>query len=194
MDVNEVQGLPTELVHRFTSLLITDALSDDLRAELVFPIGEALGGRLWGIESESGQLPKGYIEELTERLAELVRVGVNESFLIRGVLQWIRCWLLALAPSEEVSNRRRARIVELLDDPEGLVRYRERLAESSPGVEVPSEEEVAETLRRTLAPVPPNVTALLAAWDRAVEEALPERMFDIWLDRYMWNTISRSGM
>lgn len=168
--MDQIEGLPGELLDRLIELLNGDALGEGGWYDVSFFASFFLGGKaLRNVIPDTGKAPvpgtigemerqrrelvsrERYFELIRERLGELVADGLEEAFLARSVRDTIRRQLESLADTGTGDRNRtemRARIERLADDPAEIAAFRALLAETDKSAETLSDDEVAARLRK----------------------------------------------
>jgi hypothetical protein len=169
--VDEIEGLPGELVDRLIDLMNSDALGERAWYDVtsyatVFIGGTALQtavpdtggtpapGTVGEHIRQSGELAsrEEYFELIRDRLRELVANGVEEAFLVRSLRDAVHQMLEHMA-DVGAGDRKRAELrdhfLRTADDPARIAAFRARLAESDASAETLSDDEVAAMLRQT---------------------------------------------
>jgi hypothetical protein len=214
--VDEIEGLPGELVGRLIELLDNDALGEDAWFNLGSWLQEFIGGSAAGSYPDRGEPPaagtlgevtsqlsefvsrRRWFELLQGRLSELVGSGLYEPFLVRSVRDELRRMLAHLADVGYADRERaetRKRLERTIADPAELAAYRATLAERHPADANLNDDEVRAQLSmllesKLLVPTSPEDAvdrwAGLDSWDKHVAAFLPDDVFDDWSRRSLF--------
>ena len=167
--MEQVQGLPGELVDRLIALLNCNDLGEGEWYNLSFFLVFFVGGRKFaGVLADTGIDPKPgtvgeeithsstvvsrerYFELIRDRLMELVASGIDESFLVQSLRDALRRELASFTDVSHGDRNRaemRADIQQSAEDPEAIARFRDHLAAFDPSAATLSDEELAARLR-----------------------------------------------
>jgi hypothetical protein len=211
--MNDVKGLPGELLDRLIELLNSDALGDGHWSTVSFYASYFLGGRaLLDAVPDTGPPVSGsvgearrqqhevvnrmrYFELLKERIDNLVTDGLEEAFLVRSVRDAVRQELEHVADvgaGDRSREEMRTRIEEQAEDPAGIEAFRRGLTKYDPSAESLTDEEIAARLRNMaknpiLGPISADEAtqnwALLTHWDQQAAGLLPDTAFSQWRRR-----------
>lgn len=211
--MDEIEGLPGELIDRLIEVLNNDALGDRSWYDVGIRAHSFVGGSAARTFPDTGEEPapgtvgelvrRGrqlvsrdeWFEHLQGRLTELVMSGMSELFLVRSIRDEVRRALADAGNLGEADQNRadmRERIEHLLDHPADLASYRADLAERDPSVAALSDEEFSTRLRGMLefsgfSPVSAEEAVdrwgTLNNWDGQVALLLSDSVLGDWQDR-----------
>lgn len=137
-----------------------------------------------------------YTGLIRERLGALVRQGLSEAFLVRGLRDELHRWVAHMAQTEGVDERRaqmRERLREDAEDPGAIAEVRNRTAEHEPEAVGLSDEDIRQRLldmaaRDHFDPLSPEDVvdkwAQMEHLERRCEELLPDSFIDDWTMRH----------
>jgi hypothetical protein len=206
--VDDLEGTDGELIDRLIKLMNSDALGPSGWETVSFYAAYVLRGTaLTEAHPDTGEAAPGTVGEwirqrgdvvsrdayfglIADRLAELVKFGLDEEFLVRSLRDAARRWLEHFGDTG-TADRNRAKFREplerALEDPAEFAAWRTRIANSDPLAASQSDEELMESLRRMVEFLKPTSAesateawASLARWDDQVAAILSDQVFDDW--------------
>lgn len=203
----EIVGESGELIER-----LVDATNSNDWHELSWILVFAVGGEPARVEPDTGhEYPAGsvgaerrkthrvvsrdeFFALIRTRLLEVVRLGLREDVLVRGLRDEITRQLRSFADMEEGSERRaktKAKLERRAADPDFIARFRAEMARKDPTVAAMSDQQIAETflnMAERLAPVPLerelDLWATVDRWVGRADDVISDAVIDLWIDRF----------
>lgn len=204
----EIIGESGELVER-----LVEAVNSNDWQELSWILVFAVGGEPTRVDPDTGHnYPAGsvgaerrkthrvvsrdeYFKLIGARLTEVVRFGLREDVLVRGLRDEITRQMRSFADMEQGHERRaetKANLERRAADPDFIARFREEMATKDPTIAAMSDQQIAEnflSMAERLAPVPLerelDLWATVDRWVSRADDLISDAVIDQWLDRFV---------